>query len=78
MIKCSFLVGIIDTTPRKIKEGRRISTKSELNDLDPPKLLEVKDPDAPNVLTNDPNFFNDVKPPKNAGNVSPTHTQIVL
>merc|ERR1719270_2682898 len=59
-------VGVIDTTPRKIKEGRRISTKSELNELDPTKLLEVRDPNAPNVLTNDPNFFNDNNPPKNA------------
>ena len=60
-------VGVIDTTPRKIKEGRRISTKSELNELDSTKLLEVRDPNAPNVLTNDPNFFNDNNPPKNAG-----------
>ena len=60
-------VGIIDTKPLKTKEGRRISTKSELNSLDPPRLLEVIDPNAPNVLTNDPNFFENDYPPKNAG-----------
>ena len=60
-------VGIIDTKPLQIKEGRRISTKSELNSLEPPRLLEVSDPNAPNVLTNDPNFFENDYPPKNAG-----------
>ena len=30
-------------------------------------MLEVSDPDAPNVLTNDPNFFENDYPPKNAG-----------
>ena len=60
-------VGIIDTKPLKTKEGRRISTKSELNALDPPRLLEVVDPNAPNVLTNDPDFFENDYPPKNAG-----------
>ena len=63
-------VGIIDTTPRRVKEARKISsTKSGLsgNSLNPPRLLEVSNPDSPNVLTNDPYFFNDEQPPKNAG-----------
>ena len=61
-------VGVIDTTPKGIKGGRRISTKSDLNKVQAPTLLEVVDPNAPNVLTNDPNFFNNDHPPKNAGN----------
>ena len=67
LLQHNISVGIIDTKPLKTKEGRRISTKSELNSLDPPRLLEVSDPDAPNVLTNDPNFFENDYPPKNAG-----------
>ena len=57
-------VGVIDTTPRRVKEAREIaSTKSELNGN---SLDLVDNPGSPNVLTNDPYFFNDKQPPKNA------------
>jgi len=52
--------GIIDTNPtRQVKEGRRINAKSGGNELSAPRLLEVNHANAPNILTNDPNFFQD-------------------
>ena len=63
-----FPVGIIDTNPGKFKEGRFFSTNSGKNGIgSSSKLLEVENPNAPNILTNDPDFFNDDFPPKNAG-----------
>ena len=43
---------------RQIKESRKLDTEPT---KDKAKLFEVKDADAPNVLTNDPEFFS----PKN-------------
>ena len=63
----SISVGIIDTNPGKFKEGRFISTKSGIGSSS--KLQEVENPNAPNVLTNDPDFFDDY-PPKNAGKIN--------
>ena len=64
-------VGIIDTNPEKFKEGRFISTNSDKNEIgSSSKLLEVDNPNAPNILTNNPDFFNDDYPPKNAGNIN--------
>ena len=66
-----FPVGIIDTNPGKFKEGRFISTNANKNGIgSSSKLLEVENPNAPNVLTNNPDFFNDDYPPKNAGKIS--------
>ena len=64
-------VGIIDTNPGKYKEGRFISSNTDKNGpSSSSKLLEVENPNAPNILTNNPDFFNDDFPPKNAGNIS--------
>ena len=64
-------VGVIDTNPGKYKEGRFISTNTDKNGISSSsKLLEVENPNAPNILTNNPDFFNDDFPPKNAGNIS--------
>ena len=61
-------VGVIDTNPSKYKEGRFISTNTDKNGpSSSSKLLEVENPNAPNILTNNPDFFNDDFPPKNAG-----------
>ena len=61
-------VGVIDTNPGKYKEGRFISTNTDKNGpSSSSKLLEVENPNAPNILTNNPDFFNDDFPPKNAG-----------
>ena len=56
------LVGVIDPSPqRQVKEGRKIDTAS--TDSSGPRLSAVNHPDSPDVLTNDPQFFNK----KNAG-----------
>merc|ERR1719341_1953167 len=51
--------GVIDTDPMKqIKESRKLDTEITSKKLiNTPKLLEVTDDDAPNVLTNNPTFF---------------------
>ena len=53
------VAGVIDTRPVcQIKESRKLDL--ELNDdimNDVPLLLELTDNEAPNILTNDPNFF---------------------
>ena len=52
-------VGVIDLDPvRQIKESRNLDTETaDIKEIQTPKLLEVTDDGAPNVLTNDPTFF---------------------
>jgi len=57
--------GIIQTDPNKnIKVSRKLEPEKVFEEEFPVQLMEVKIEDAPNVLTNDPEFFanrNDVK-----------------
>jgi len=57
--------GIIQTDPNKnIKVSRKLEPEKVVEEEFPVQLMEVKIEDAPNVLTNDPEFFanrNDVK-----------------
>jgi len=66
--------GVIDTNPtRHVKEGRRINSQPDGNELTAPRLLEVNHANAPNILTNNPKFFQAVPlkpendfPPRNS------------
>ena len=53
-----FSAGIIQTDPNKnIKVSRKLETEKVVEEEFPVQLMEVKIEDAPNVLTNDPEFF---------------------
>ena len=55
--------GVIDLNPvRQVKESRNLDTETaDIEEIDTPKLLEVTEVEAPNVLTNDPTFFTSKK-----------------
>ena len=51
-----YSVGVINLKPlRQIKDSRNLGTEPASTDT--AKLFEVTDADAPNVLTNDPDYF---------------------
>ena len=54
-----FSVGVINLEPlRQIKESRKLDRGKGTNSVE---LFEVKNDNAPNVLTNDPGFFSEAK-----------------
>ena len=56
-IPLNILAGIIDTDPTKhIKVSRKLSPEN-VSRAGPGHLMEVRLESAPNVLTNDPDFF---------------------
>ena len=60
-IPLHILAGIIDTDPTKhIKVSRKLSPEN-VSRAGPGHLMEVRLENAPNVLTNDPDFFSHKK-----------------